>query len=803
MLHKLLLAATLAISAAAAQSLEGIDPRYLVGFPGPDAPEGTPVIFYNSTEVYDGPGNDLERRDLVERASLTCPSGFSLNADKTACICRAGKVLSPDGSLCVARCVTGWYDLGNGSCVTCPEPFFACTDALTPTRCATPTFLHIKDCVTECPIGKWGDDAPGKNVCRWCADKNAQTCSDGGPDSATSCRIGYLFEGKCISAPDIPEGYYPNPDTKIVEKCDANVKTCTCAGPGCATSCSKTKEGDQYLLRPDGTCSLSCPNRTYADKPNGVCIACDPTALTCTSDGATCCGKDSAGNQLYLTPTRKCVLPWKGPTGHYPDRDTDTFKPCPNGVTSCVGPNPSDAVECGKRTDDVPLFFVPNAAKRSARTKRRLEEANTGTCVIAEKCPVGTWANPVDNTCTLCDDGESTCTNNGEGSALTCKPGFYLSETKECISATKCSASGPFFPDDVTGVCSRCDAGEAACTGNGIGQATECGTGDDGKQLFLYKGDCVSLGACPVGFYADTGKKQCLACGSGATACKGPHDATACGFTATGQRLYLTSDGRCVSKDSCPSGTWANPAKQACESCSKLDPDARTCTSPTEFTCSTKNFYKAACVQTCPSRFYASNDRVCLPCSDPSASKCDAGGSLSCKCGYLWNKQCLPKCPAATYAANGTCKACSDLYGVGTAICTSKTAVTCSPGYSLHGKKCVANAKCSGGSFPEKGLCVPCSSKYAYAATCDAKGPLTCTDNRWVDKNGKCAPNCVWEAQFVQEKYGKGWWRRPEYLDDRGFASKCRVCPQEGAKTCDRYTGKTLTCITKNGCGKC
>lgn len=62
------------------------------------------------------------------------PSRFSLNKDKSACICQLGKVLSPDGSLCVARCVTGWFDLGNGSCATCPSPFFACSDAVTPTR---------------------------------------------------------------------------------------------------------------------------------------------------------------------------------------------------------------------------------------------------------------------------------------------------------------------------------------------------------------------------------------------------------------------------------------------------------------------------------------------------------------------------------------------------------------------------------------------------------------------------------------------------------------------------------------------
>ena len=31
----------------------------------------------------------------------------------------------------------------------------------------------------------------------------------------------------------------------------------------------------------------------------------------------------------------------------------------------------------------------------------------------------------------------------------------------------------------------------------------------------------------------------------------------------------------------------------------------------------------------------------------------------------------------------------------------------------------------------------------------------------------------------MKEKGKRDWWRRAEYLDDSGFESKCRVCPQE------------------------
>lgn len=53
------------------------------------------------------------------------------------------------------------------------------------------------------------------------------------------------------------------------------------------------------------------------------------------------------------------------------------------------------------------------------------------------------------------------------------------------------------------------------------------------------------------------------------------------------------------------------------------------------------------------------------------------------------------------------------------------------------------------------------------------------TDDRWIENNGKCAPNCNWEAYFLYTEGNTNWWRRAEYLDDSGFASQCRLCPQE------------------------
>lgn len=67
---------------------------------------------------------------------------------------------------------------------------------------------------------------------------------------------------------------------------------------------------------------------------------------------------------------------------------------------------------------------------------------------------------------------------------------------------------------------------------------------------------------------------------------------------------------------------------------------------------------------------------------------------------------------------------------------------------------------------------------HAFSEGLRQSGPYS-TDNRWIDNNGKCAPNCVWEAYFLYTEGNTNWWRRAEYLDDSGFASQCRLCPVE------------------------
>ncbi|KAK4336324.1 extracellular matrix protein FRAS1 [Rhodotorula toruloides] len=667
-----------------------------------------------------------------------CDAGFTLSEDKTLCVCRDGKFLSPAGDKCWSRCVTGTFDAKNGTCASCPEPYLACIDAATPTRWSVfdalrkgtelttrlssinGYFFDGKTCVKDCPANTWPDGAPTKNICRKCADKDALTCSDSGKTSATACMTKYLFNGVCVEASKIPDGSYGDSTDHTVKTCDAGVKTCTCSGKGCATSCSKNKKNDQLLLTPKGECALHCPSGYYADKKDGLCVN----------------AKDSAGTQLYLTPTKKCILPWVGPAGYYPDSIT--------------------------------------------------------------------------NVCTLCDANEIRCKGNGEGSALECASGTYLTQGGDCVSAEACVTSGAFWADAANNVCSTCDAGEAACTGNGAGLATACATNDRDEQLYLYNGDCYTGNACPAAYYPDDKTKSCQACDPGALSCTGPHAATSCGFNSDGQRLYLNIDGNCVTAPNCDSSTWSDPATRHCESCTLIDPDAKT---------TNKFFYQAACIDPCPTRFWANSDNhVCTPCTDPDALACNADGALSCDKLFLWQRQCIPTCPAGTYAVGHVCYPCTDKYGDGAATCDASATLSCKAGYVWLNNYCISEADCYGqpnGFYPKNGYCSACSNDWAYATSCTPAGPTAwcisisypssplladafanrSSNNRFVDRNNKCARVCPnGYADIDPNGDGTDYIHTGQYIDDSGFVSTCRSCIDPFAIVCDQYSGLTTQC---------
>ncbi|BGP05634.1 hypothetical protein JCM10049v2_001440 [Rhodotorula toruloides] len=627
--------------------------------------------------------------------SPVCTNGFTLSQDLTQCICATRKFTSLDGKTCSNNCPAGQFGGANGQCTPCSANVKTCRDANTALTCNSGFFLNKGACVTKCPLSTYVDST---NTCRACADSDASSCKDGGANSATACMTKYLVNGQCIAADSLPGGMYADTTTHTAKH-------------------GKDSNGNQLFLNFDGTCVAQCAAGSYNDPHTDACLKCDSTALTCDVNGALTCGKDSVGTQLYLTPTKKCILAAAGVPAYYPDAVT--------------------------------------------------------------------------NVCTACDANETSCKGNGPGQALSCASGTYLSQSGDCLSAGACKASGAFWPDASNNVCSTCDAGEAACTGNGAGLATACASNADGKQLYLYKGDCYTSNACPAATYPDNNSKTCTACDAGALTCTGPHAALTCGADSNGARLFLNINGDCVTAPNCDSSTYADYATRKCESCSLIDPDAKTCTTPSLITCSSKFFFQSSCVDPCPTRMYGNTaNHVCTPCADPDALTCDASGALSCNNGYLWQKMCQTACPSGTYANGHVCSSCTDKYGAGVATCDASKLLTCSNGYVLapDGNSCISQAQCAnlGGYYAsQNGQCTACSATWPNSNACTVAGPSSCA-NGFVLENGQCLIVCP-------DGYGKP----PNYFMQGSCRSPGGTACQSWAVSCDQQTCRTTLCFNQ------
>ncbi|GAA5902872.1 hypothetical protein JCM6882_009149 [Rhodosporidiobolus microsporus] len=697
--------------------------------------------------LHDHLGLEARHHKLLARAAPKCTNGFRQTPDKTSCYCPTGKYTSVSGAKCLPHCSSGSYiQPGNPACQACPEEnWLRCSSASVATACKDGSFLSNGACVEHCPTGTWEDDAPGKNRCRPCADEDATSCSNSKQGSATACLTKYLFEGLCIDAEDIPDGFFPNTATHTADTCADGVATCDGNGEGAkATSCKPGR-----FLTKDGKCETSCPSGSYGHKELHACLACDSSAKTCDADGAIECAKTQEGSQLYLTPHKNCILSTKGESGYYPDDATNSFKECDEGVSSCIGSGAGNALACGKLADDTPLFWtVAAASSNNAATRHRKRGDSTpiaGSCIEAEECPDGTWADSVTSACVACDEDEASCKGNGAGSALTCKENLFLDINNDCVSAEKCKASGAFFPDSVTNACSTCDPGEASCDGNGRGLANSCAKNDNGDQLYLYERNCVVATDCPGNYYPDQTELACKPCDPFVLQCKGPGQALACGVNSNSTQLYLNIDGTCVDKRQCDNSTYADPRARECASCTYINPDAKTCTSPFTLSCSSLFYQDADCVpadKCVTGTFGKESTHTCSSCFEfgLDVKTCDKDGALSCYTGSLEDHRCVSKCSTGKFTEDQICYNCTARFESATS-CEADVATGCGGEKPLlQNGICVVT--CSDGYYDaEDGSCQLCSTPFPNSVTCTKAKPLTCAET-YVISGVSCESNC-------------------------------------------------------------
>ncbi|GAA6014916.1 hypothetical protein JCM10207_002224 [Rhodosporidiobolus poonsookiae] len=718
-------------------------------------------------------GNHL----LVTRAAAKCKNGFLATPDGTSCYCPPEKLVNLDGSKCLTYCSTGSYNAGGGLCAACPAPFLRCSDPDTAVACMPGWFLSGTQCVEHCPDGTWEDAAPNKNRCRACADTDAATCSSSSAGAATACKTGFLYKGKCIDGELIPAGYYADVESRTAKACDEGTKTCSGSGAGNAITCGKDSTGKQYYLDADSTCVADCLRGSYGLKSVASCVPCDESELACNADGATECGKDSAKTQLYLyPPTKRCILPWTGEAGWYADDATNTFKACDDGVVSCIGTGNGNALECGKKADGTSLYWRSMGQQKRKRSDSTLI---AGSCVEKDDCPAATWADDVTNSCIACDEDEASCTKNGPGSAITCRTGLYKTLDNNCVDFDGCKELGAYWPDDDTGACSTCDAGEAACTGNGDGKATACGTTTDGEQLYLYEGNCVHSTACPGKFYANTTTNACAACDPFVERCTGSGEATLCGLDTVQNKKLFLENGMCVTAGNCPNTTYADGATGNCESCTKIDPDAKYCTSPLVLSCSSLFWQDFHCVEAneCRNGTYGKeSNHYCSSCFDfgYDVTRCDKDGALECGCGYLRNRACVNSCGATAFPTGTTCTECTAAFP-GSTECDSTKATKCDDSHHLQDGECVE--ECTAGFYEaENGDCAACAGDnglFPHSTECTGEKATKCDTDFYLN-DGTCQSGCD------EDEYKSA-----------GECTKCAASFGEHVELCEA-TGPTL-----------
>ncbi|XP_053768658.1 proprotein convertase subtilisin/kexin type 6 isoform X2 [Desmodus rotundus] len=129
-----------------------------------------------------------------------------------------------------------------------------------------------RKCVSECPLGYFGD--PAGRRCRRC-HRGCETCTGKSPLQCLSCRPGFYHHQEmnaCVV--HCPAGLYAYESHRTCRKCHMSCKKCV-DEPGKCTVC---KGGFRFA---QGRCIPDCEQGTYFDSEQTKCGQCHPTCKTC------------------------------------------------------------------------------------------------------------------------------------------------------------------------------------------------------------------------------------------------------------------------------------------------------------------------------------------------------------------------------------------------------------------------------------------------------------------------------------------------------------------------------------------
>uniref|UniRef100_A0A8C2W0A0 Proprotein convertase subtilisin/kexin type 6 n=2 Tax=Chinchilla lanigera TaxID=34839 RepID=A0A8C2W0A0_CHILA len=184
-----------------------------------------------------------------------------------------------------------------------------------------------RKCVSECPLGYFGDKAARR--CRRC-HKGCETCSSRSPTHCLSCRRGFYHHQEMSTCVTVcPAGFYADESQKHCLKCHPSCKKCTDE----PEKCSICKEGFS-LAR--GSCIPDCEPGTYFDSELIQCTECHSTCRTCVGPSKEEC--IHCAKNFYFQDW-KCVPACS--EGYYPEEmpgfPHKVCRRCDDSCLSCEG----------------------------------------------------------------------------------------------------------------------------------------------------------------------------------------------------------------------------------------------------------------------------------------------------------------------------------------------------------------------------------------------------------------------------------------------------------------------------------
>ncbi|KAL4469881.1 hypothetical protein ABPG72_011102 [Tetrahymena utriculariae] len=525
----------------------------------------------------------------------------------------------------------------------------------------------------------------------------------------------------------------------------------------------------------DNSC-YSCQQGYY---PGGLnCLQCDPSCLSCLSDGPSSCVICIQPNYyISVKANNNCVSLCDTTQAQYIDNTNLNQKYCRQCGSLCqTCMNSSSCASCinGYYLSNGSCLKCDSSCKTCSASGNSnciiCSQANSyisimqnNQCVSSCDLSQGQYidlSNPQQMYCRLCNISCQTCNSNSLCNS--CLSGFYLNGN-QCIqcdnSCSSCNGSGPnqcltckqfsyFISVKLNGICTpQCDLSQAQfidSTTNPLQQyCMPC------NNLCQTCNNPSSCSTCIQGYYFNG--NQCTQCDSSCLSCTG-QGASKCDICKNSYYISISQNNLCVSECNLTQPQYidqTNPNQFYCRQCQSI---CQTCSSQQNCTSCIPGYYlyQNQCIQC---------DVSCKSCTGPGPNNCSVCSQQGYYISIQQNNLCLPQCDLsqAQYIDSSnssqlfcrkclaSCQKCND----------GQSCFTCLQGYYLANN-----------------ICNKCDSSCASCKGASQSDCLICNQNYFilVKQNNICVPQCdLSQSQFIDNS-------NPLQLYCMTCKSSCQTC---------------------------